>query len=282
MMSFELLGSGHLAKMMTNHAQPVQYHLPLNDAQIALLPLIGRSLRIEYKGEIHCQHCGRKTNKSFSQGYCYPCFKALAQCDSCIMSPEKCHFDAGTCRQPEWGEEFCMTDHIVYLANSSGIKVGITRLSQVPTRWMDQGAIQALPIFRVATRQQSGFVEDILREQVSDKTNWRKMLKGDVEYLDLAAIRDELLDNAWNDIVALQKRFGLSAIQAIDDGDVYEFEYPVEEYPAKVTTHNLDKTPIVEGVLKGIKGQYLILDSGVINIRKFGAYNINFYAQPIS
>lgn len=278
-MSFELLGSGHLAKMKTDHAQPVNYSLPLSDSQIDLMPLLGKHIKLVHTGDIHCQHCGRKTNKSFNQGYCYPCFRALAQCDSCIMSPEKCHYDAGTCRQPEWGEEFCMTDHIVYLANSSGIKVGITRLSQVPTRWMDQGAIQALPIFRVATRQQSGFVEDILRQQVADKTNWRKMLKGDVEYLDLESLRDEILDNAWNDIVALQKRFGLSAIQAIDDGDVYEFEYPVDEYPVKVTTHNLDKTPSVEGLLKGIKGQYLILDTGVINIRKFGAYHIEFYAQ---
>ncbi|WP_439136001.1 DUF2797 domain-containing protein [Pseudomaricurvus sp.] len=278
-MDFELLASGHLAKMKTDHAQPVRYTLPLGDNRIELSPLMGKTIRIEYSGAIHCQHCGRKTKKSFSQGYCYPCFKALAQCDSCMMSPEKCHYDAGTCRQPEWGEEFCMTDHIVYLANSSGIKVGITRMSQVPTRWMDQGAIQALPIFRVATRQQSGFVEDLLREQVADKTNWRKMLKGDVEYLDLAAIRDEVLDNAWNDIVALQKRFGLAAIQAIDDGDVYEFDYPVDEFPTKVTTHNLDKTSTVEGTLKGIKGQYLILDTGVINIRKFGAYHVDFYAQ---
>lgn len=278
-MNFELLASGHLGKMKTNHAQPVEYSLPLNDQQIQLQPLLGKHIRLVYSGQIHCHHCGRKTSKSFNQGYCYPCFKTLAQCDSCIMSPEKCHYDAGTCRQPEWGEEFCMTDHIVYLANSSGIKVGITRLSQIPTRWMDQGAIQALPIFRVATRQQSGFVEDLLRDQVADKTNWRKMLKGEVEYLDLAGLRDEILDNAWNDIVTLQKRFGLNAIQVIDNGDVYEFEYPVNVYPTKIATHNLDKVSSVEGQLQGIKGQYLILDTGVINIRKFGAYHIDFYAQ---
>ncbi len=278
-MSLTLLASGHLAKMKTEHAQPIQYQIPLDDTLVDLNPLLGRQLTIRYQGEIHCHHCGRKTKKSFNQGYCYPCFKSLAQCDSCIMSPEKCHYDAGTCREPEWGETFCMTDHIVYLANSSGIKVGITRLSQVPTRWMDQGAIQALPILRVATRQQSGLVEDILRQQVADKTNWRKMLKGEVEYLDLAGIRDQLLDNAWNDIVALQKRFGVQAIQVIDDGEQYEFDYPVETYPHKVATHNLDKTPEVSGVLQGIKGQYLILDSGVINIRKFGAYHVELYSQ---
>lgn len=279
-MTLQLLASGHLAKMHVEHAQPVSYQLALDEQQIDLTQLIGSRIRLHYTGNIHCNHCGRKTNKSFNQGYCYPCFKSLAQCDSCIMSPEKCHYDAGTCREPEWGETFCMTDHIVYLANSSGVKVGITRATQVPTRWIDQGAIQALPIMRVATRQQSGLVEDIIRQQVADKTNWRKMLKGDVEYIDLASIRDEILDNAWNDIVRLQNRFGLQSIDVIDAGDLYEFDYPVTVYPGKITTHNFDKTPLVEGLLQGIKGQYLLLDTGVINIRKFGAYYIDFYAQP--
>ncbi len=278
-MTLQHLASGHLSKMRVDHAQPVRYELPLDDLHIDLMPLLGKHIKLEYSGEILCGHCGRKTKKSFAQGYCYPCFKSLAQCDSCIMSPEKCHYAAGTCREPEWGERFCMTDHIVYLANSSGIKVGITRASQVPVRWIDQGATQALPIFRVATRQQSGFVEDLIRQQVPDKTNWRTMLKGDADFLDLAALRDEILDNAWNDIVELQNRFGLQAIEVIDAGDLYEFEYPVQQYPAKIVTHNLDKNPVAEGVLQGIKGQYLLLDSGAINIRKFGSYHIHFHAQ---
>lgn len=276
--SLQLLASGSLSKMLTEHTQPVRYQLPVSDSLIDISDLMGRQIRLEHIGKIKCQHCERVTKKSFSQGYCYRCFQTLAQCDSCIMSPEKCHFDAGTCRDPEWGEQFCMTDHIVYLANSSGVKVGITRASQVPTRWMDQGAIQALPIARVATRKLSGLVEDLLRDQVSDRTNWRKMLKGDVEHLYLPAIRDELLDNAWNSIVALQKQHGVNAVQIIDDGESYEFEYPVEVFPDKIVTHNLDKTPVVEGLLQGIKGQYLLLETGVINIRKFGAYHVNFYA----
>lgn len=276
-MTSVLLASGHLRKMKTDHAQPVSYQLPIGDQIVDLSGFIGQSIRIEHSGIINCSHCGGKTKKSFSQGYCYRCFQKLAQCDSCIMSPEKCHYDAGTCREPEWGENHCMTDHIVYLANSSGIKVGITRLNQVPTRWMDQGAIQALPIFRVATRKLSGLVETLFKEQVSDKTNWRKMLKGEVEFMHLPSLRDELLDNAWNDIVALQKEHGVQSIQVIDDGDEYEFEYPVDQYPTKVTTHNLDKEPVVEGVLQGIKGQYLMLDNGVINIRKFGSYHVDFY-----
>ena len=170
-----LLGQGALRKMAAQLAAPVSYQFCLDEQRVEVNPLIGQTLRIEYLGTIHCTHCGRKTKKSFSQGYCYPCFTKLAQCDSCIVSPEKCHYEAGTCREPSWGEQFCMTDHVVYLANSSGVKVGITRATQVPTRWIDQGASQALPILRVATRQQSGLVEDLLRSQVADRTNWRAL-----------------------------------------------------------------------------------------------------------
>ena len=182
------LGRGALSKMSTRLEQPVQYSLRLGEQDLDLNALLGQGVRLEYLGAIHCSHCGRKTKKSFSQGYCYPCFSKLAQCDTCIMSPERCHYAAGTCREPAWGEQFCMTEHVVYLANSSGAKVGITRATQVPTRWIDQGATQALPIMRVATRQQSGLVEDVLRSQVTDRTNWRAMLKGEAAPLDLAQL----------------------------------------------------------------------------------------------
>src|SRR5690606_812115 len=184
------LGRGALSKMSVQLGEPAQYSFRLNEEQVPVNPLIGKTLRLEYLGAINCTHCGRKTNKSFSQGYCYPCFKKLPQCDICIMSPEKCHHDFGTCRDPQWGMDFCMTDHVVYLANSSGIKVGITRATQLPTRWLDQGASQALPIMRVATRQQSGMVEDLLRSQVADRTNWRALLKGDAEAMDLVQTRE--------------------------------------------------------------------------------------------
>ncbi|MEE9099880.1 DUF2797 domain-containing protein [Pseudomonas nitroreducens] len=268
------LGRGALDKMSARLESPVQYAFRLGEAEVPVNPLIGKTLRLEYLGEIFCCHCGRKTKKSFSQGYCYPCFTKLAQCDSCIMSPEKCHYEDGSCREPEWGERFCMTDHVVYLANSSGVKVGITRASQVPTRWIDQGARQALPIMRVATRQQSGFVEDLLRSQVTDRTNWRALLKGEAEPLDLVAIREQLFDSCAEGIVALQQRFGLQAIQPVIDLDPIEIQYPVEAYPAKITSFDLEKTPVVEGTLQGIKGQYLIFDTGVINVRKFTAYQL--------
>lgn len=269
-------GEGSIRKMLGTLGETVQYALPLGEQQIPLNDLLGRTLRLQALGVIHCTHCGKRTNKSYSQGFCYPCMKKLAQCDMCIMSPERCHYDQGTCREPSWGEQFCMTDHIVYLANSSGLKVGITRATQVPTRWIDQGASQALPILRVATRQQSGLVEDLLRQQVADKTNWRLLLKGEPEPMDLLAERDRLLGGAQAGVEALQARFGLQAIQPLVGAEVQDIRYPVLEYSAKPQSANLDKDPVLEGTLLGIKGQYLILDTAVINIRKYTAYNMAF------
>ncbi|WP_285962593.1 DUF2797 domain-containing protein [Pseudomonas tohonis] len=275
------LGRGALSKMSAQLGDPVvQYAFRLGERQVAVNPLLGRRIRLEFLGAIHCSHCGRKTGKSFAQGYCYPCFTKLAQCDSCIMSPERCHYEAGTCREPAWGESFCMTDHVVYLANSSGIKVGITRATQVPTRWIDQGARQALPIMRVATRQQSGLVEDLLRSQVADRTNWRALLKGEAEALDLPAVREAIFEACDAGIQGLQQRFGLQSVQKLEDVEPLEIRYPVEAYPTKVVSLDLDKTPVVEGTLRGIKGQYLILDTGVINIRKFTAYQVVASSEP--
>ncbi|MBA6096915.1 MULTISPECIES: DUF2797 domain-containing protein [Pseudomonas] len=269
------LARGSLSKMAVSLQAPVvQYSFRLGDTQVPVNPLIGQRLRLEYLGAIHCSHCGKRTKTSFSQGYCYPCMTRLAQCDVCIMAPEKCHYEAGTCREPAWGEQFCMTDHVVYLANSSGIKVGITRASQLPTRWLDQGASQALPIMRVATRQQSGLVEDVLRSQVPDRTNWRALLKGDAEVLDLAAIREQVFDACAERLGELQGRFGLQAIQPLPDAEVVQINYPVQAYPHKIVSFNLDKDPVAEGTLLGIKGQYLIFDTGVINIRKYTAYQL--------
>ncbi|MFJ4049474.1 DUF2797 domain-containing protein [Pseudomonas hunanensis] len=269
------LARGSLSKMAVSLQAPVvQYSFRLDDTQVPVNPMIGQRLRLEYLGAIHCSHCGKRTKTSFSQGYCYPCMTKLAQCDVCIMAPEKCHYDAGTCREPSWGEQFCMTDHIVYLANSSGIKVGITRATQLPTRWLDQGANQALPIMRVATRQQSGLVEDVLRSQVPDRTNWRALLKGDAEVLDLPAIREQVFEACADGLRELQGRFGLQAIQPLPDAEVVQMNYPVEAYPKKIVSFNLDKDPVAEGTLLGIKGQYLIFDTGVINIRKYTAYQL--------
>ncbi len=270
---------GVLQKMRVRLGDPVEYQLALDGADEA--PIVKNSLVSqegkEYQGAINCLACNRKTKKSFSQGYCYPCFTKLPQCDSCIVKPETCHFALGTCRDPDWGQRNCFTPHVVYLANSSGLKVGITRGSQVPTRWIDQGAVQALPILEVDTRLQSGLVETLFAKHVADKTNWRAMLKGQVDKLDLRAERDRLMELCAGGLEELRAENGFDAIRELDE-DPLEINYPVINYPTKVSSLNLDKDPVVEGVLHGIKGQYLMLDTGVINLRKFGAYNIKFFA----
>jgi hypothetical protein len=274
---------GNLKKMQTMIGglpnADVDYQLPIGDTLVPVNALLNKTIRLSYNGAIHCVYCNRKTNKSFNQGFCYPCFRDLARCDICMMSPEKCHYFEGTCREPEWADEYCMTDHYVYLANSSGIKVGITRGNQIPTRWIDQGAVQALAIFRVSNRKQSGLVETVFKKHVADKTNWRKMLKGEVDTLDLYAERDRLLKECHDDIAQLQAEFGLQAIQTLDDAQVVNISYPVLEFPTKVTSLNFDKTPVIEGVLKGVKGQYLMFDTGVLNIRKFTAYEVELSAD---
>ncbi|HPY40033.1 MAG TPA: DUF2797 domain-containing protein, partial [Thiolinea sp.] len=170
---------GILRKMHTKLAEPVEYQLVLNQTEIALAPLLGKALSLSHTGNIYCIHCGRHTKKSFNQGYCYTCFMKLAQCDTCIIKPELCHYAAGTCREPQWGEQHCMQPHFVYLANSSALKIGITRQGQIPTRWIDQGAVAALPILKVQSRYLSGLMEVAFKDHVADKTNWQQMLKSE-------------------------------------------------------------------------------------------------------
>jgi hypothetical protein len=251
-----------------------RYELPVGEARVPLNDLLGQRLTLRFEGEIRCIHCDRATRKSFNQGYCYPCFRRLAQCDSCIVSPQKCHYHEGICREPAWGEANCMIDHFVYLANTSGLKVGITRGTQVPTRWLDQGATQALPIFRVASRLDSGLVEVLFKDLVADKTAWQAMLKGGNHDLDLPAERERLLAALAPQIAALRETRGLDAISELPDAEPVAIEYPVLTYPTRVKSLTFDKLPEVAGQLLGIKGQYLILDTGVINIRRHAGYHV--------
>ena len=271
--------TGNIQKMQTQLNDTVQYYLPIGKELIDINGLKDSKIQFTYHNEINCISCGRKTKKSFNQGFCYPCFQSLAQCDICIIKPEKCHFSEGSCRQPEWGEAFCLQDHYVYLANSSGLKVGITRSTQIPTRWMDQGATQALPIFKVKNRLTSGLVEVIFKNHVADKTSWQKMLKGEAEALDMQAKRNELYQLSEAAINELTATLENNAIEYLNNESVVDIHYPVDQYPLKVKSFNFDKTPVASGVLKGIKGQYLILDTGVLNMRKFAGYQLTLELQ---
>ncbi|MGR8918321.1 MAG: DUF2797 domain-containing protein [Gammaproteobacteria bacterium] len=251
----------------------VDYELAVGDERLGLNELLGQSLTLTHTGQIFCTACGRRTSKSFAQGHCYPCMQSLARCDMCVLKPETCHYAAGTCREPEWGEQHCMTAHVVYLANTSGLKVGITRASQVPTRWIDQGATQALPIAETTSRHVAGLVEVAIARSMADKTNWRAILKGDGEVLDLGAAAATALAGVAAELEAIRAAHGADAVRTVS-GEVVGISYPVERYAEKIRSHNFDKTPEVSGVLEGIKGQYLLFDSGVINVRKFTGYEV--------
>ncbi len=269
---------GNLDKMQTKLiGKQAFYSLVLNNNKEIVQDLNGyvgnnTKITIEFNNIINCVHCNRVIKKTFNQGYCFPCFRSLARCDSCIISPENCHYHLGTCREPKWGESHCMQDHIVYLANSSDIKVGLTRLNQIPTRWIDQGAAQALIIARVSSRYQAGLLEVICKQFLSDKTNWRTMLKNDINNRELYKERDELYNKIVECLCDLQSRFNNNQIVWQQNEKIVEICYPVHNYPSKVHSFNLDKTNIVQGILQGIKGQYLILDTGVINLRKYTGY----------
>lgn len=248
-------------------ANKVQYQLPLGQQKVYMNDLIGSEVTLNYEGEIHCIHCGRKTKTSFSQGYCYPCFISLPQTDACILRPELCEAHHGVSRDMEWSEQNCLQDHFVYLANSSGLKVGVTRHSQIPTRWIDQGAWQAIKLARTPNRHIAGTIEVELKKHMMDKTNWRNMLMDKIDRsLDLRMLKEstaEILPEAMQDYVSL-------------DDEVLEFQYPVLFYPEKVKSINLDKTAQFSGRLTGIKGQYLIFEDGyVINMRKYGGYSLS-------
>lgn len=260
--------------MVAELGDPVQYTLPMDDHHLPLNTLLGSRIRLEHHQGIQCINCGRASKKSFSQGYCYPCFKKLPQCDLCMMSPERCHFAKGTCRDESFGESFCMQPHLVYLANSSGLKVGITREANLPTRWIDQGAVQAMPMLETQSRQIAGFAEVIFKGHISDKTQWQRMLKSENQHVDMIHAKQTLLETVIPELETLKNTFGDFAFKLLEPDDVTTIRYPVDQYPTKVTSLNFDKTPIIEGTLMGIKGQYLIFDSGVLNIRRFTSYEL--------
>jgi hypothetical protein len=167
-----------------------------------------------------------------------------------------------------------MQPHYVYLANASGLKVGITRATQIPTRWLDQGAVQALPMLKVQSRHQSGLVEVALKQHVSDRTDWRKMLKGEPELHDLPMQCGDLLSRCEQPLAQIAGGKGTEVFSILEQEPVRAFSYPVLQYPTRVSALNLEKTPRIEGTLLGIKGQYLMLDTGVLNVRKFTGYQV--------
>ena len=259
---------GNINKMHTESTTPVNYMLPIGNELISMNNLIGKELEIVFNGVINCKSCGTKTKTSFGQGYCYPCFTTVPETAPCIIHPEKCEAHLGIYRDKKWADEVCLKPHYVYLAVSSGLKVGVTRATQIPTRWIDQGAVQAIKLAKTPNRNIAGLIEVSLKEYMSDKTSWQRMLKNEIDNtIDLKAEKDRTKNLLSDDF----KKF------VTYDKIPETFSYPVNKYPQKVKSINLDKNPYYKGVLTGIKGQYLIFeDNMVINIRKYSGYEIEF------
>lgn len=262
--------NGILRKMNTHYTpetNQVSYALNLDGQEVlSLNPLIGSEVCLEFGGFIHCVACHRKISKTFNNGYCYPCFTSLAQCDVCIMQPQKCHYHLGTCREPAWGKQYCFQQHTLYLARSSSVKIGITRSAQQVHRWMDQGAVEAQVVGFFEDRYQVGQAEAAIANIMADKTNWRKMLKNEVSDADFAPYFQKISH-------VLSEKQGAFLMA---DGPSYAFAYPVQTYPQKVVSKKLEKFPKLQGRLVGIKGQYLIFEDYVVNLRTHGGYQIAF------
>jgi hypothetical protein len=258
-----MIYEGVLTKMQTEYSNPIQYYLVFENSFLSLNQLLDKNIEINFLG-YQCLLCGKK-KKIFRQGFCYDCFMSSPAAGDWIMKPElsTAHLDIED-RDLEYEKRVQLQPHIVYLALSSEVKVGVTRKTQVPTRWIDQGAVQAIPIVEVPNRYLAGITEVALKDHFADKTNWQKMLKNEVPDADLIRERANLkylIPKEVQDYFHLEKE------------DLYDLHFPVMEFPKKVNSLNLDKTPNFSGKLMGIKGQYLMFQDGtVFNIRTYEGY----------
>ncbi|MFV8341700.1 DUF2797 domain-containing protein [Flavobacterium sp. XS2P39] len=254
---------GVLAKMQTEFGNPIQYYLVFENSFLNVNQLLNKNIEINFVG-YQCLNCLKK-KKIFRQGFCYDCFYSSPAVGDWLMKPELSTAHLGIQdRDLVYEEKVQLQPHIVYLALSSEVKVGVTRKTQMPTRWIDQGATQAISIVEVPNRYLAGITEVALKNHYADKTNWRKMLTNNVEQIDLVAERlkvENLIPTEVQEYFYSQKN------------DLYEMHYPVLEYTNKVKSLSLDKTPQFQGKLTGIKGQYLLFDDGtVFNIRGSEGY----------
>lgn len=256
---------GVLTKMQTELGTPIQYYIVFESSFINVNQLLGKEMEIAFMG-YQCLHCSKK-KKIYRQGYCYDCFYIIPAAGDWIMRPElsKAHLDIAD-RDLEYEKKAQLQPHIVYLASASDMKVGVTRKTQVPTRWIDQGASQAIPLVEVPNRYLAGVTEVALKNHFSDKINWKKMLLNEVSHIDLFERRKFVQPLIPEEVAAFYEQ---------TEEKLYNLNYPVLEYPKKITSLNIVTTPVYNGKLSGIKGQYLIFEDGtVFNVRSFEGFGV--------
>ncbi|OAB81734.1 DUF2797 domain-containing protein [Cochleicola gelatinilyticus] len=253
---------GVLTKMQTEFGSPIQYYLVFENDFLNMNQLLDKKVSINFL-KYQCLNCNLE-KKIYRQGFCYDCFFEIPQAADWIIKPElsTAHIDKED-RDLAYEKRVQLQPHVVYLANSSNVKVGVTRKTQVPTRWIDQGAHEAIEIVEVPNRYLAGITEVALKDHVGDKTNWRTMLKNDIKDENLVEWRDKLRQFIPKEA---QEYF-------IESNSETNIEFPVLQYPKKLKSLNLVKSPFYEGILKGIKGQYLIFeDDTVFNVRGSEGY----------
>ena len=257
-----------IEKMSTVPGMPVQYYFKGEDSTIFLNEAIGKNVSIKHTGRIQCLWCRSNTPKSFAQGYCYQCYSTCPETEACVLKPDLCQIQWGKARDIHWAKEHHLDKHVVYLAFTGNLKIGVTRLKQVPTRWIDQGASMAIPVLELPNRYIAGLVEKFLMKHYSDKTNWRDMLMFKSDNFDLFAesVRViEILNPEFKQYEIIQR-------------ETYFIKYPIEQYPVNPVQLSVETNKTISKLLVGIKGQYLMFDDdSVLNVRKYGGYEIEFH-----
>lgn len=242
----------------------IVYNFVIGEDLILLNDYIDQYISIKYLNKIFCQACNKQISKSYFQGYCYPCMISAPQTSECILRPELCRAHEGQSRDMAWAKEHCLNDHIVYLAITSGLKVGVTRSTQAPTRWIDQGAVEAIELARVPNRYLAGELEVKIKQHVADKTHWQKMLKSEYNAsIDLQEEKEKiikLLGDTCKDYI-------------LHNSSITKNIFPIKKNPQKIKSLNFDKKNSIQGYLTGIKGQYLMFDNEtVFNVRRHTGY----------
>ena len=256
-----------LRKLQSKLQEIIEYSYQDDNLQkVVISDFLNKQISIEWTGKIVCQSCSKDTKKSFGEGFCYACFLSAPEAAPCILRPELCQAHLGIGRDVEFEEKNHNQPHVVYFSANDFIKVGITRSTQVPTRWIDQGAAQAMEIAIVPNRYIAGVLEVALKSFYSDKTNWRSMLTNKTDD------SIDLIEEKWK--IAEKLPHDLNQFWS-DQDKIVELNYPILQYPEKVTSLGLDKTPLIEGTLTGIRGQYLFIDGNkVLNVRKHTGYEV--------
>lgn len=259
-----------LNKMLSDHQSVINYSFFHPEEKISVNQLLGKNISLTWTGNIFCRTCSKKTKKSFGEGFCYTCYMSAPEASPCIIHPELCEAHLGKGRDLIYEEKNHNQPHFVYLAATEIVKVGVTRATQIPTRWIDQGAKKAVIIAETPNRYLAGVIEVALKDVFADKTNWKNMLR------DISDNSIDLIEEKWKTEELLPSDLSQ---YVTENENIFEFNYPVLSYPEKVSSMGFERTPQISGILTGIRGQYLMFDNNnVINIRKHTGFEIELNA----